>query len=162
MATPVDEAEFRAWGCRSGFNLQIRVLGGGPAWWGPQKPAGVSRRFWAGWAVCTHCDLDGLMGGWLVSWLSWKGEKSSSHTKHPTEMPASPHLRNKGHALKSRPTLTKPNIKWTTSSKETESSRKSSQCRRLSLMRCKPSLHMKQRIRQTQQPFVIKLSANKA
>lgn len=28
LATPVEEAEFRAWGCRSGFNLQIRVLGG--------------------------------------------------------------------------------------------------------------------------------------
>lgn len=53
---------------------------------GSSEAHGVSCRFWAGCAVCTHCDLDGLVGGWLASWLSWKGEKSSSHTRHPTEM----------------------------------------------------------------------------
>lgn len=117
-----------------------------------EDPQGVSCKFWAGWAVCTHCDLDGLMGGWLVSWLSWKGEKSSSYTKHPTEMPASLHLRNKNHAPESRPTLTNQTKNQMDSIPPKEpdpvvSPPSAGGCG-LSLTRCEPSLHMEQRIRQ--------------
>lgn len=69
-----------------------------------RSPQGSLSKFWAGWAVCTHCDLDGLMG---KAGILAELEGESSHIPSiPLRCQQVCTLRNKNHAPESRPTLT--------------------------------------------------------